>query len=224
MSDEVDKPREGETWSLPPLLGEPESPEVHEIHRAIVKREQAEPKEGLEPAPWWVWAISVATIFAMGFYLGRYGGSFRPVAHELEQPAAAAGGASLPAEAPQGNEIYSAICLPCHQAGGTGVEGKYPPLAGSEWPVKDAGIPARIVLNGLEGPIQVKGKSFLNQMPALGPQLEDDEIAAVLTFVRSSWGNHAEKVSADLVGAVRKQTAGQGPWTAEKLNALGARK
>ncbi|MBZ5586878.1 MAG: cytochrome c, partial [Acidobacteriia bacterium] len=168
--------------------------------------------------------ISVVAIFTMGFYLGRYAGSFRPIPHELEQPAGAAGRASLPGAAPQGAEIYSAICLPCHQAGGAGVEGKYPPLAGSEWPVKDAGIPARIVLNGLEGPIQVKGKTYVNQMPALGPQLQDDEIAAVLTFVRSSWGNHADKVSMEFVGGIRKQIAGLGPWTAEKLNALGEKK
>ncbi len=208
------KDRDWENWSLPPLLGEPESPEIHEIHRAIVKREQAEPKEGLEPAPWWVWAISVVTIFAMGFYLGRYGGSFT----------ASAAKTSTVTAPPQGNEIYSAICLPCHQPGGTGVEGKYPPLAGSEWPVKDAAISARIVLNGLQGPIQVKGKAYINQMPALGPQLQDDEIAAVLTYVRSSWGNHAERITAEVVAAARKDTAGQGAWTAEKLNALGEKK
>ncbi len=219
----MNQDRDWQSWSLPPLLGEPESPEIHEIHRAIVQREQAEPKEGLEPAPWWVWAISVVTIFSMGFYLGRYSGSFRPVAHELNQQVSAAGAAPLPAAPPQGSEIYSAICLPCHQAGGTGVEDKYPPLAGSEWPVKDAGIPVRILLNGLEGPIQVKGRTFVNQMPALGGQLQDDEIAAVLTFVRASWSNHAGPVPVGVVEAVRRQTAGQGPWTAEKLNALGDR-
>ena len=48
----MNQDRDWQSWSLPPLLGEPESPEIDDIHRAIVKREQAEPQEGLEPAPW----------------------------------------------------------------------------------------------------------------------------------------------------------------------------
>jgi len=72
--------------SLPPLLGESEAPEIDEIHQAIVKRERPEPLEGHEPTPWWVWAVSVLLLFAMGFYLGRYSGTFSPEAH-LNRPA-----------------------------------------------------------------------------------------------------------------------------------------
>jgi mono/diheme cytochrome c family protein len=75
----------------------------------------------------------------------------------------------------------------------------------------------RIVLNGLVGPIEVKGKSFRNEMPPLGGQLSDGEIAAVLTHIRSAWGNKAGPVDAGLVARIRKETAGQGPWTAERL-------
>jgi len=57
-------------------------------------------------------------------------------------------------------------------------------------------------------------------MPALGPQLSDEEIAAVLTFVRSSFGNKAGPVDAALVKKVRAEIAGQGPWTADKLKPL----
>ncbi len=215
--------RPGEHWSLPPLLGETDSPEIHEIHRSILQRERLEPQEGAEPAPWWVWAVSVAVLFCMGIYLGRYGGSFKPVAHELEMGSAGAASTASARPAPNGADIFSAICITCHQAGGTGIEGKYPPLAGSEWIAKDAGIPVRIVLNGLEGPIQVKGKQFVNQMPSIGAQLEDDEIAAVLSFVRSSWGNSSGKVPTELVTKLRRETAGQGAWTADKLNAIGGK-
>lgn len=223
MNSETKNPKKRgwEDLSLPPLLGEFESEEIHEIHRDILKREPAEPKEGLERTPWWVWGISVAVIFAMGFYLGRYGGVFAPIAHEADQKLAGAGAAP---PAPKGDEVYAAICMPCHQAGGTGVEGKYPPLAGSEWLAKAGGIPVRIVLNGLHGPIQVKGKTIVNEMPALGSQLEDAEIAAVVSYVRSSWGNRGDKVTADEVAKIRSQIAGQGPWTAEKLMALGSAK
>jgi mono/diheme cytochrome c family protein len=216
-----DVPRGHEDLSLPPLLGEPEREDIQQIHQAILKREKEEPDEGLEPAPWWVWGISAVAIFAMGFYLGRYGGTFSPTAHELYQKASIAE-VEAPEPAPQGDVIYSTICLPCHQAGGLGVQGKYPPLAGSEWLAKDPGIAVRIVLNGLQGPIQVKGASYSNEMPALGGQLSDAEIAAVLTFERSSWGNNSGGVDPALVSEIRKATANLGPWTAEKLAALPA--
>jgi len=206
-----------EDSSLPPLLGEPEPPEIDEIHRAIVRRERPEPKEGLEPAPWWVWAISVFVLFAMGFYLGRYGGSFTAEAHQLEQRPAVVQAASAPA-VPQGDIIYSGICQPCHQAGGVGLESRYPPLAGSEWVAKPPAVVARIVLHGLQGPIQVKGKTYTGDMPALAGQLEDEEIAAVLTYVRTNFGNKAGPVPVEVVKAARAEN--RGPWTAAALESL----
>ena len=211
MNQESQNPNE-----LPPLLGEPERQDIHDIHRAILQHERQEPQEGLEPTPWWVWAVSVVMIFAMGFYLGRYGGSFSTNPHELYETAGRVR-ADVAAAPPPGDLIFSGICAPCHQPNGLGVEGKYPPLAGSEWLAKNPEIPVRIVLNGLIGPIQVKGKNIENEMPSLGGQLSDAEIAAVLTYVRSSWGNKADPVDAALVAKIRKETAGQGPWTAERL-------
>jgi mono/diheme cytochrome c family protein len=200
---------------LPPLLGEPEREDVYQIHRALLETERVEPQDGFEPAPWWVWTTSVIVIFAMGFYLGRYGGSFDTNPHELYQKA---GPVTAAAAAPVSGElVYSTICIQCHQAGATGIEERYPPLAGSEWLAKDASIPVRIVLNGLTGPIQVKGVSYVNEMPAQGPQLSDAEIAAVLTYVRSSFGNKSGPVDEALVKKLRAETAGQGSWTSEKL-------
>lgn len=204
--------------TLPPLLGEPEREDVYQIHRALLETERVEPEDGFEPAPWWVWAASVIVIFAMGFYLGRYGGSFDANPHELYQKAGPV--TATAAQAVSGELVYSTICMPCHQAGGTGVEGRYPPLAGSEWIAKDASIPVRIVLNGLTGPIQVKGSVFRNQMPAQGPQLSDAEIAAVLSYVRSSFGNKAGPVDEALVKKVRAVTAGHDSWTVERLLAM----
>jgi len=206
---------------LPPLLGEPEREEMPEIHRSMLAQEGDEPAEGLEPAPWWVWTVSVLVLFTMGYYLGRYGGTFSAEAHELYQKTGAARAEAAP-PAPQGDFIYAAICAPCHQASGRGVSGQYPPLAGSEWTLGGAEIPARIVLNGLQGPVKVKGQTYRNEMPAFGAQLSDAEIAAVLTYVRSSWGNQAGAVSEDVVKKARADSAGQGPWTAEKLKALEA--
>jgi len=218
MADERPNPVPGEpTGELPPLLGETDRTDVDDIHQALVSSEREEPKEGLEPTPWWVWGVSVVMLFAMGYYVGRYSGTFSPRAHELEQPLAA--GAAVAEPPADGAQLYSAICQPCHQDGGVGVEGKYPPLAGSEWLAGDASIPVRIVLTGLTGPIQVKGKTIVNEMPAFGSQLSDAEIAAVVTYVRSSFGNKAPPADAKLVRELRDSTASLGPWTAERLKA-----
>lgn len=207
---------------LPPLLGEPERAEIHDIHKGILERERQEPREGLEPAPWWVWMVSVLVIFSMGFYLGRYGGSFSAEPHELYQKAGAVAEAEAPP--PQGDLIYAAICVPCHQADGAGVAGKYPPLAGSEWVAMDPAVSVRIVLHGLQGPIEVMGNTYVNEMPAHRRQLNDAEVAAVLTYVRSSWGNTAGPVETELVQQIREATPGQPPWTAEELKALAGAK
>jgi mono/diheme cytochrome c family protein len=219
VNDELNNPRLPDPpGELPPLLGESERTDLEMIHQALVACEREEPREGLEPAPWWVWAISVLVIFVMGFYVGRFGGTFSARAHELEQrPATAGSEAAEPP--PDGAGIFANVCQTCHQDRGAGVEDKYPPLAGSEWVAGDASIPVRIVLNGLQGPIQVKGKTLSNEMPAFGPQLSDAEIAAVLTHVRSSWGNRAGPVDPKLVREIRERTAGAGPWTVERLKA-----
>ncbi|HEY4611530.1 MAG TPA: cytochrome c, partial [Bacteroidota bacterium] len=174
---------------------------VNEIHKRIVAREQLEPEEGFETPPWWVWVVSVLVLFAMGFYLGRYGGSWSTVAHEAEQPMGAASGAIK--KIVKGDQIFIGVCQTCHQPTGLGVPGQYPPLVGSEWLVRDAETPIRIVLYGLEGPIAVQGNSFNNKMTPFHDKLSDDEIAAVVTHVRSTWGNSAPAVKPEEVEAVR---------------------
>jgi mono/diheme cytochrome c family protein len=199
MSDESQKPE-----ALPPLLGEPERQDVYQIHQALLEREKVEPKDGFEPTPWWVWATVVVVIFSMGYYLGRYGGPFSPDPDVLYEKAGPAKVEAASA-APSGELVFTTVCMPCHQAGGAGLEGQFPPLAGSEWVAKDAGAVVHILLHGLNGPIQVKGKSFNNSMPPVGEQLTDGEIAAVLTYVRSSWGNKAGPVEEALVKKLRAE-------------------
>ena len=100
---------------------------------------------------------------------------------------------------------------------GEGLSGTYPPLAGSEW-VKDDGRLLRIVLHGLSGPVEVAGESYDAAMPGWGAILKDEEIAAVATYVRSSWGNSAGPLATAQVTAVRKATASRtAPWTVPDL-------
>ena len=196
-----------------------DSDEVHvnEIHQRIVAREQVEPEEGFEQPPKWVWAVSVLLLFIMGFYLGRYGGSWSAVAHEVESPSAA--GASIK-RVVKGDQVFIGVCQACHQSSGLGVAGQYPPLAGSEWLLRDPETPIRILLYGLEGQISVKGSAFNNKMPAFLDKLSDDEIAAVLSHVRSSWGNSASAVKPEEVAAVRKKVGVRNPWSSAELTLL----
>jgi mono/diheme cytochrome c family protein len=188
----------------------------------IVRREQLEPEEGFEPTPWWVWTASVLLLFVMGFYLGRYGGSFSSIAHEVENPSEA--GAAPRKLQVRGDVVYLGVCQACHQATGLGIPGQYPPLAGSEWVLQDAATPIRIVLAGLEGGIAVRGDRFDNKMPHFRDKLTSDEIAAVLTHVRSSWGNKGGAVTSAEVDSLRASTGTRGPWSAPELAALRQRK
>lgn len=136
---------------------------------------------------------------------------------QAEAPAetAAAEQAAAPAD---GKEVYGRVCVACHQAEGTGVPGAFPPLAGSEWVSGDAEKLAKILLHGLTGPVTVKGQKFDSTMPAWGGSLNDNEIAAVLTYVRSNFGNSADAVDATLIKQVREATAAQkAPYTADQL-------
>jgi mono/diheme cytochrome c family protein len=122
------------------------------------------------------------------------------------------------AQAPDGQKVYSSTCAACHQPTGQGAAGTYPPLAGSEIVAGDEAKLIRVVLHGLTGEIEVQGETFNGAMPAWGPTLKDDDIAAVLTYVRSAWGNKAAPVSAATVAQIRAATkARTAPWTAAEL-------
>lgn len=205
-------------------------PDVERLHRAIF-REPADPEEGREPAPRWLWAGVVLAIFWGGWYLGRYGGTFGAATHvALGTPdqavtdavAAKAATAALdPVTA--GRQVFAKNCQACHQATGRGLPGAFPPLVGSEWAVRSPEVVARILLNGLQGPVTVAGAPYNGAMPAWRDQLKDEEIAAVLTYVRQWAPNRAGPIAPAFVGTVRGATAGRtAPWTAAELQAIDA--
>lgn len=119
-------------------------------------------------------------------------------------------------------QLYVANCQACHQAEGQGMAGAFPPLAGSSWVTEDPETPIRILLRGLQGPIEVNGETFNGVMPAQG-HLSDEQIANVLTHVRSSFGNEAGPVEPALVATIRAELSSQtAAWTAEELQAARA--
>jgi len=116
---------------------------------------------------------------------------------------------------------YGEVCAACHQLDGTGLEGVFPPLAGAEYVNAPAIVPIAIVLHGLQGEITVKGKQYNGAMMAWGNVLNDDDLAATLTYVRSQWGNRAAPVTAAQVRAVRARLASRTtPFTAAELRTL----
>ena len=135
----------------------------------------------------------------------------------------AAAPAPAAAQTPQGQQVYQR-CAMCHGPAGAGVPGSFPPLAGSELATAaNPAVPIRVVLKGLSGAVTVKGQKFNGAMPAYGTMqpLSDAEIAAVLTYVRSSWGNRASAVTAEDVAKQRAATASRTtPWTAADLRPL----
>jgi nitrite reductase (NO-forming) len=125
----------------------------------------------------------------------------------VEQAAEAAAQGKLTKEQQiaAGAKLFAGTCSVCHQANGEGVPNVFPPLAGSDFLMADKQRAIGIPLNGLTGPVTVKGVTFNSTMPPMS-QLNDDEIANILTFVRNSWGNSGDAVTTEEVKAVRAST------------------
>lgn len=121
--------------------------------------------------------------------------------------------------AQDGGQLYTLYCSSCHGADGKGATGgMFPPLAGSPWVLADAALPVKIVLHGLHGPVEVDGRTYNLEMPPQGGVLPDDQIAAILSHVRTSWGNQAGRVTPDSVKSIRESCADRtAPWTADEL-------
>ncbi len=98
--------------------------------------------------------------------------------------------------------IYMTYCLPCHQDKGQGEEGRYPPLAGSEWVNGDNNKLIHVILFGLQGQIQVNNKTYNQIMPAHS-FLSDQQLAQVVNFIKNSFGKKGTKVTDAQVNTVR---------------------
>jgi cbb3-type cytochrome c oxidase subunit III len=179
-------------------------------------RENADPQEASRPIPAWLLVITVLLVISCVYYIVRsdaaaasaYGDS-RTLSDLAQKPkSAASAGATA-----DGAAIFAARCVACHQATGTGVPGAFPPLAGSNWVNGRDTTLIQILLHGIQGPLTVNGAPYNGTMPTFGTQLSDAEIAAVLTHVRSQWGNKTGPVSTAQVTTQRSASAGRSePW------------
>lgn len=181
---------------------------------AAMRREHADPDEKVRPLPWFFTMFLGAMGMWGAFYIATTpsGGASaygdQRTVSLLRPPVAAAGAAP----AVDGKQLYGAKCAACHQPSGLGVAGVFPPLAGAEWVVGNEKVLISLLLHGVQGEIVVKGNTYRGAMPAFGT-LTDEEIAAVLSYIRSDWGNQASPIDAAAVKAQREATKDQaGPY------------
>jgi mono/diheme cytochrome c family protein len=162
------------------------------------------------PIPTWAWVLLLVVV-AWGMWyvateLRAYQAS-KLVAGAAPSQASIAPGApassSPPSWAALGEQVYGNKCSACHQLTGQGLPGVFPPLKGSA--VVTSADPTehiRTVLRGLTGKT-IGGVAYATPMPAFADQLTDEEVAAVLSYERSSWGNQAPPVKPEDVVARR---------------------
>ena len=103
----------------------------------------------------------------------------------------------------RGSEIYEDFCVSCHMSNGEGVQNAYPPLAKSDYLIKNRTWSIQGIKYGQEGEIVVNGVSYNGYMAAQG--VADDEVADVMNYITNSWGNKNDKmITEDEVSKVKK--------------------
>lgn len=178
--------------------------------------------------PMWLLVVTLLLLFVgmvwfdsrSGWFDARVYGPFASLAQvEAFQPRAR-GGVNLAL----GKQKFDLTCALCHGPDGAGKPGQAPPLAASDWVTAEG--PNRIihiVLYGLTGPIEVSGQryTFSAGMTPFGSVLSDEDIAAILSYIRQAWGNKAPPVTPEQVQKVRAQVGNRTqPYTPEELLAM----
>jgi mono/diheme cytochrome c family protein len=185
--------------------------------------ENGEPSATRSAAPMWIIVVTLALLFFGGVYLDSHGGWFNArvyppyvSADNLENFQPKSGAASMLA---RGKTVYESVCGICHGADGLGKPGQAPQLAASEWVVTPGfNRLAYIPLTGLTGPVSVAGKDWNLSMAAMGAALSDGDLAAVLTYIRSAWGNKASPVTGEDIKKIRAAVSkNPQPMTREQL-------
>ncbi len=180
---------------------------------APARREKKDPETGHEPVTIGAFFLCAIALLAGGSYLGATSGGFAPDHYTMagytpQAPEGTGGGGvevdPIVAWRKAGKQGF-ATCAGCHQGSGLGTPGVYPPLVGSEFVLEGTERMAQIILNGLSGPITVKGQAFAGEMPAQKALLNDEKIAQIMSYVRYEWGNGIEEiVTKEMVAEARK--------------------
>ncbi len=186
---------------------------------------QTEPTPGRAAIPIWLIIFLFLLLYWGMVYFDQNGGWFhqevyapyQSVEHLINyQVPTGDGGFMGP-----GKANFEKNCAVCHQNDGLGKPGQFPPLAGSEWVQGTPNRFVRIPLLGLSGSISVHGQQWNSAMPAMGAAMNDEDLAATLSYIRNSFGNKADEITADQVKAIRAQIGNRSqPLTADELSKI----
>jgi mono/diheme cytochrome c family protein len=178
----------------------------------------------LRSVPVWLFVVVLLLIYWGMVYFDQHGGWFSQEVYapytslkEVEGWQPPTGGSER-----LGLQVYNKpTCVACHMPDGKGSPGQFPPLVKSEWvQEKEPGRLIRLVLNGLTGPLEFQGQAFNGTMVPWKDVLNDEEVAAVLTYIRKNkeWGNDAPEVTPERVKDVRTKLASRTqPFTPAEL-------
>jgi mono/diheme cytochrome c family protein len=182
----------------------------------------AEPSVARCPVPVWVFIVLVLVLYWAMVYFDLHSGWFSPQVYypytsvaelEILKPRSLG-----PFDEQRGKAVFEQNCALCHNSDGTGKPGQGPPFVGSEWVLGSANRMIRIPQSGLTGPIQVKGQEYNLSMAPMGAGLSDEDLANVLSYIRTSWGNKGSIITKEQVQAVRKEVGNRSqPWTGPEL-------
>jgi mono/diheme cytochrome c family protein len=194
-----------------------------DVPKRTVNQNDAEPVAGRSTVPIWLIVVFGLLFYWSQLFLAENAGGFNRDVYNpypsYEKVAAANPQDPEAKQRAEGRKIFEGTCAACHQLSGLGQADKAPPLVASEWVLAPRGERiARIVLNGLTGPITVKGQEWNLTMVPWRDNFSDDQIAAVLTYIRSQsvWGNKAGPIDPQVVKAARAESH-PGPETSDEL-------
>ncbi len=215
-----------------PLNEESANPDNQAEVSAAALREKSEPSISQNSIPLWLVGVFFVIIFWAGCYLAINSGGFSADVYNPTLVSWAGGGSggvtAVIDPKVVGKRVFNQNCAVCHQSTGLGVAGQFPPLSGSEWVVGGDWVGdnhlVKILLFGMQGVVQVKGGNYNNAMPAWN-QLKDEQISAVLTYIRSDWGNNAQPITTEYVKSIREKTGKRtDPWSQKELKTIPAEK
>jgi len=172
------------------------------------QREKIDPNEDSIALPWFITMMIGALLMWGAMYI--YGTVMSTSPEQGDNQGSTEILASSESEsvkiAIDGEVIFQSQCAACHQAAGQGIPGVFPPLAESEWVNGKPEVLTNILLHGINGKLHVKNIEYNGQMPAFKDKFKDDELAALLSYIRSAWGNKADAVEVSLISSVREDT------------------
>jgi mono/diheme cytochrome c family protein len=184
-----------------------------------------EPGANRAPIPIWLIIFFFLLLYWGMVYFDQHGGWFHQEVYapyasvdQLTEYQVPTGGGGFMGP---GKANFEKNCALCHQNDGLGKPGQFPPLAHSEWVLGSPNRFVRIPLLGLQGSITVNGQPWNSAMAAMGAGMNDEDLAATLSYIRNSFGNKADEITPEQVKAIRGQIGGRAqPLTADELTKI----